>query len=68
LRRVAAQYAHSRAQCLHEISAGRPPAALAHARQCLSVERNEESLRLVAVSALLCEEWDTAAQMSQACE
>ena len=57
LRAAANVYLHNREQCLHELRAGRPRVALEHARACERLLPGADTPRLLAVCALLCEDW-----------
>jgi hypothetical protein len=62
---VADAYLRGRLRCLLRLRAGRPRAALRAARLCHELRADEESARLLAVCALLCEDWETAAALAQ---
>jgi len=53
-------YGVHRARCLSALRAGDLPAALAHARVCQRLDPRSESLKLLAVCALLSGDWETA--------
>jgi hypothetical protein len=65
LRDVAEAYRRSRRRCLLQLQAGRPHEALRSARLCHGLRADDESTRLLAVCALLCEDWETAAALTQ---
>lgn len=60
LRGCARAYDESRIGCLLALRAGRVEDALRHARACLSLRSDAESLKLVAVCALAGGDWTTA--------
>ncbi len=62
---VAASYRHHRRQCLLHLEAGRPLAALPHARRCQRLHPDAESRRLQALCALLVGDWITATNLAR---
>ena len=60
LRDVAAAYRRSHRRCLLHLREGRPFEALRSARLCHWLRADDESTQLLAVCALLCEDWATA--------
>ncbi|HEX5442758.1 MAG TPA: hypothetical protein VFW87_02965 [Pirellulales bacterium] len=60
LQEAAQRYRHSRSRCLAELRAGRPRAALLHARDCLFLSPSDDARRLEAVCALRAGDWPAA--------
>jgi hypothetical protein len=65
LRDVAEAYRRSHHRCLLQLRAGRPHEALRSARLCHELRADDESTRLLAVCALLSEDWETAAALTE---
>ncbi len=65
LREVSGAYLRSRHRCLFALRAGRPRAALRAAQYCHALRPATESRRLLAISALLGGDWDTASAMAR---
>ena len=61
LRRAAAAYLRSRNRCLIAWRQGRVDAARRHARDCFRLSPRDESRRLLALCALLENDWPAAA-------
>ena len=64
LREFAASYERSRRACLDELRAGHPCAARRAAQHCHALRAGAESRRLLAVAALHCGDWPTAAALA----
>lgn len=64
LREFATAYDRHRRACLDELRSGRPRAAWRHARRCRALRDDAESLRLLALAALHCGLWATAAALA----
>lgn len=65
LREFAASYERSRRACLDELRAGHPRAARRAAQHCHALRAGAESRRLLAVAALHCGDWPTAAALAR---
>src|SRR3954469_53527 len=65
LRDVAEAYRRSHRRCLLHLRAGQPHEALRSPRRCHELRADDESTRLLAVCALLCEDWATARALAQ---
>jgi hypothetical protein len=66
LRTFAAAYQQSRRACLESLRQGHGRAALAAARRCHQLRPDIESRRLLALAALECGDWETAAALARA--
>ena len=60
LRELTEKYAALRARCLSNLRHNRTRAALANARECLTLRDDTDTRRLLAVCELLNENWATA--------
>jgi hypothetical protein len=60
LRELAERFEESRRSCLAELRRNRFLAALEHARECVLLRNNADSLRLLAVCELLNQNWTSA--------
>jgi hypothetical protein len=65
LRDVAEAYESSRRRCLFHLRDGSARAALQAARRCHALHPDAESRRLLALGALLCADWATAAAQAR---
>jgi hypothetical protein len=65
LRAFAAAYHRSRSACLEHLRHGEGRAAVAAARRCHELRPGTESRRLLALAALECGDWETAAALAR---
>ncbi|HMB04478.1 MAG TPA: Uma2 family endonuclease [Isosphaeraceae bacterium] len=65
LREFAADYERSRRACLERLRAGHPREARYFARRCHALRAGAESRRLLALAALHCGDWPTAAALAR---
>jgi hypothetical protein len=65
LRAFAAAYGQSRRACLAHLRQGQGRAAMVAARRCYALRPDTESRRLLALAALECGDWETAAALAR---
>jgi hypothetical protein len=65
LRAFAAAYHRSRESCLAHLRRRQGHPALLAARRCYTLKRDSESRRLLALAALYCGDWETAAGLAR---
>jgi hypothetical protein len=66
LRAAQASYDSHRRRCLLNLDAGRPDLALGHAVRCHDLRPDGESRRLLALCALVGEDWEAALRLVRA--
>jgi hypothetical protein len=64
LRAAQAAYDSNRRSCVINLDAGRPDLALGHALRCVELRPDAESRRLLALCALVSEDWETALRLA----
>jgi hypothetical protein len=65
LRAAVVAYDNHMRRCILELDAGRPDLALNHARRCHELRPDAQSRRMLALCALLLEDWKTALELAQ---
>src|SRR3954452_24834975 len=66
LRSAQAAYDSLRRECLAQLDACQPDLALGHALRCVELRPDAESRRLLALCALVREDWETALRLARA--
>ena len=66
LRSAQAAYDSHRLKCVVHLEAGHPDLALGHALRCVELRPDGESRRLLALCALVREDWEAALRLARA--